>query len=258
MGRVAVGVVFGVGGVLVGSFLTVVVHRVPRGESLVTPASRCPACGAGVRPWDNLPVVSFILLGGRCRSCGARIPLRYPLTELASAGLFVASALAFAQAYVAAVVALFGAVLLALALIDLEHRILPNRIVYPSLVAFAVLVAVGDLAGMQMSVPGAAVGFLAYGGALLLVALVARGGMGMGDVKLAALIGLVVGSLGLERVAAAAGVAVVSGGAAALVALLRGASRKEAIPFGPFLAAGGLAGALAGGRRAAAYLRLVL
>jgi len=251
-------VAFGLVGLAIGSFLSVVVHRVPRGESIVRPRSRCPSCGTQLRARDNLPVVSYLLLRGRCRSCGARIPAIYPALELATAALFAAVAAAFDRPYVAGVMAAFLAVLLALSAIDARHRILPNRIVYPSIPAFALLVAAGALAGEGFDLRGAAVGFLGYGGGLLLVALVSPRGMGMGDVKLAALIGLVVGSLGAGRVLVAAGAGILLGGVAAVGALLAGRGRKQPIPFGPFLAAGAAAAVLAGDHLTRLYLDLVL
>jgi len=251
-------VAFGLVGLAIGSFLSVVVHRVPRRGSVVRPRSRCPSCGAQLRARDNLPVVSYVLLRGRCRSCRTRIPALYPFLELATAALFAGAAAAFDRPYEAAVMAAFLAVLLALSVIDARHRILPNRIVYPSITAFALLLAAGALAGEGFDLRGALVGFLGYGGGLLLVALVSPRGMGMGDVKLAALIGLVVGSLGAGRVLVAAGVGILLGGLAAIAALLSGRGRKQAIPFGPFLAAGAAAAVLAGERLARLYLDLVL
>lgn len=251
-------VAFGLVGLVVGSFLSVVVHRVPRRESIVRPRSRCPACGTQIRAVHNLPVVSYLLLRGRCRSCGTRIPALYPFLELATAALFVGAAAAFARPYVAAVMAVFLAVLLALSLIDLRHRILPNRIVYPAMPAFAALIVVGAVAGEGFDLRGALVGFLGYGGGLLLVAIVSPRGMGMGDVKLAALIGLVVGSLGAGRVIVAAGVGILLGGVGAAGALLAGRGRKQAIPFGPFLASGAAAAVLFGERLARLYLDVVL
>lgn len=250
-------VAFGLVGLAIGSFLSVVVHRVPRRESVVRPRSRCPSCGTQLRAADNVPVVSYLLLRGRCRSCGARISPAYPLLELATAGLFAAAAAAFDRPYVAAVMAAFLAVLVALAVIDARHRILPNRIVYPAVPGFAVLLVLGALLGEGFDLRGAAIGFLGYGGGLLLVALVSPRGMGMGDVKLAALIGLVVGSLGAELVLVAAGVGILLGGVAAVGALVAGRGRKQAIPFGPFLAAGAAAAVLAGDRLARLYLDLV-
>jgi leader peptidase (prepilin peptidase) / N-methyltransferase len=226
-------------GLAVGSFLTVVAYRVPRKESVVAPRSRCPSCGTMIRGRDNVPVISYLLLRGRCRSCGARISPRYALIELLTAGLFAAAAVRFPSIYTTAVLALFFAVLVAVTFIDVEHRIIPNRILYPSLVAFPVILALGVLTGEHVSLLRAGIGFLAYGGGLLVVAVVSPGGMGMGDVKLAALIGLVLGAFGLAYVAVAAAVAILAGGlgAVALLAFAH-ATRKHAVPFGPYLAAG--------------------
>jgi leader peptidase (prepilin peptidase)/N-methyltransferase len=252
--RLVVAVPFGL---VIGSFLTVVVARVPAGESVVAPRSRCPSCGAQILPRDNVPVLSWLLLRGRCRSCGVRISGRYPLIELATAGLFAAAAVRFENAWVLAAVALFLGLLLALSVIDLEHRILPNRIVYPSLIAFPVCFLVARLAGAPVDLGHAAIGFAAYGGGLLLVAVVSPKGMGMGDVKLAALIGLVVGAVHLPSVGVAAGLAILLGGVGAIVALAMGKGRKSAVPFGPFLAAGAVLALFWGPSLADAYLRTV-
>jgi leader peptidase (prepilin peptidase)/N-methyltransferase len=226
-------------GLAIGSFLTVVAHRVPRHESVAAPRSRCPSCGAMIQARDNVPVVSYLLLRGKCRSCGAIISPRYVLIESLTAGLFAAAAVRFPSVYATVVLALFFAVLLAVTVIDVEHRIIPNRILYPSLVAFPVILAVGALTGEKLSLLQGAIGFLAYGGGLFVVALISPGGMGMGDVKLAALIGLVLGAFGLSYVAVAAAAAILAGGlgAVALLAFAR-ATRKQAVPFGPYLAGG--------------------
>ncbi len=244
-------------GLVFGSFLTVAIHRLPRGESLISPRSRCPSCGIQIRSRDNVPVVSWIVLRGRCRACGARISPVYPLTELAVAGLFVAAALRFGDVWVAGMMAPFLGVMPAFALIDLRHRIIPNRLVYPSLVLFAAYLVVARLAGGGVDLARAGLGFLAFGGGLLLIALISPRGMGMGDVKLAGLIGFVLGSLGLRFVGVAAGSAILLGGVGGILALVAGAGRKQAIPFGPFLAAGALIAALFGAELASAYLRLV-
>jgi leader peptidase (prepilin peptidase) / N-methyltransferase len=249
-------VVFAVFGLLVGSFLTVVTHRIPRRETVVAGRSKCRSCGSTIRARDNVPLFSYLLLRGRCRACGARISPEYPLTELSTALLAAGASLRFHSLLVAAMVASFLAVLLALALIDTRHRMLPNRIVYPSAIAFGVLIAVGDMAGRGVDLATAAVGFAAFGGGLLLIALVSPRGMGMGDVKLAFLIGLVLGSLALSFVAVAAGVAVLAGGLGALAALAAGRSRKSAIPFGPYLALGATVAAFAGPQISHSYLRL--
>jgi leader peptidase (prepilin peptidase)/N-methyltransferase len=236
--------VFGVFGLVFGSFLSVVMYRVPRKESIVAPGSACPACGAPIRPRDNVPVVSYLLLRGRCRACGSRISPQYLMVELATGLLFAGTVLALHRTWVAAVVAPFLGVLFACAVIDARSRIVPNRIVYPSLVLFALAVAVLGIAGQRVSVATAGLALLAYGGSLFVIAFVMPAGMGMGDAKLAALIGLVLGGLGWRYVGVAVGLGILAGGIGAIVALARGAKRKDAIPFGPFLAAGAVAAAL--------------
>jgi leader peptidase (prepilin peptidase)/N-methyltransferase len=252
--RVALALPFGLA---FGSFLTVVIHRVPAGESVVRPRSRCPACGVQIRALDNVPVVSWVLLRGRCRACGVRIPAVYPLTELATGALFVGVALRHPDPWRAVLLAPFVGVLLALAVIDARTKKLPNRIVYPTLATSAVYLAVAALAGAPVDLLGAGIGFLAYGGGLLVVALVSPKGMGMGDVKLAALIGLVLGALGLRYVAVAAGLGILLGGVGAVAALLAGASRKQAVPFGPFLAAGAVLAVFVAPQAARIYLDLL-
>jgi len=240
-------------GLAVGSFLTVVIHRVPRRESIVAPRSACPACGGQIEARDNIPVVSFLLLGGRCRRCRAPISAEYPAVEALTAGLFLGAALVFGDVWVAALVALFLAVVEAAAAIDLHHRIIPNRILYPSLTAFGIAISALWAVGRRVSLTGAVLGLLAYGGGLLLVAVVSRSGMGMGDVKLAGLVGLVMGALGWKYVGVAVAVGVLAGGLAAVAALLRGARRKDVLPFGPAIALGALLSALFAPHLAAWY-----
>jgi leader peptidase (prepilin peptidase)/N-methyltransferase len=244
-------------GLVIGSFLTVVIQRIPAGESIVRPRSRCPSCGTPITSRDNVPVVSWLVLRGRCRSCGVRIPVRYPLIELATAGLFAAAAVRYDDVWLLIAAAAFLGLLLALSLIDIEHKILPNRIVYPSLIAFPVYLVVARLAGAPIGLVDAAIGFLAYGSGLLLVAIISPTGMGMGDVKLAALIGLVIGAIDLPSVPVAAGLAILLGGIGAVTALAMGKGRKSAVPFGPFLAAGAALALFWGPAIADAYLRSV-
>jgi leader peptidase (prepilin peptidase)/N-methyltransferase len=225
-------------GLVFGSFLTVAIHRIPRGESVISPRSRCDSCGTQIRARDNVPVLSWMLLRGRCRACGARIPAVYPLIELATGGLFVATALRHPDPWRAGLLAPFLGILLGLSVIDARTKRLPNRIVHPSLLVAATYLGLASVAGGPLDPRRGAIGLLAYGGGLLLIALVSPRGMGMGDVKLAALIGLVLGALGLRYVAVAAGLGILLGGVGAIVALLSGASRKQALPFGPFLAGG--------------------
>jgi leader peptidase (prepilin peptidase) / N-methyltransferase len=244
-------------GLIIGSFLTVLVTRVPAGESIVAPRSRCPSCGTPITARDNVPVVSWLLLRGRCRSCGVRIPTRYPVTEIVTAVLFAAAAIRYEDAWLLIAVSVFLGILLALSLIDLEHKILPNRIVYPALIGFPAFLVVARLAGAPVDLVHAAIGFVAYGGVMLLVAIISPAGMGMGDVKLAALIGLVVGAIDLPSVAVAGGLAIILGGIGAVAALAMGKGRKAAVPFGPFLAAGAALALFWGPAIADAYVRSV-
>ncbi|MEX0990017.1 MAG: prepilin peptidase [Actinomycetota bacterium] len=251
-------IIFGLFGLPIGSFLTVVVHRVPNRESVVAPRSRCPSCGAELRNVDNIPVVSWLLLRGRCRSCGARISVVYPIVELGTAGLFVAAALVFDDLWVAVMMALFLALMPPIAVIDIRHRIIPNLITYPALIVFPVYLVIARLFGAPVDLARAGFGLAIYGGALLLIAVVVPRGMGMGDVKLVALIGLVLGSLGLRYVGVAAGVGILLGGIGSIVALLIGLGRKQAIPFGPYLAAGAMIAAFFAEPISRAYLDLTL
>jgi leader peptidase (prepilin peptidase) / N-methyltransferase len=245
-------------GLIFGSFLTVVVYRVPRGESVVSPRSRCPRCGAEIRALENIPVISYLALRGRCRHCGAPVSLEYPLTEAATGALFAGAAAVYEELYLAVLVALFLGVMLAVALVDARWRIVPNAIAYPSLVIGLAAVVVGHLVGVGLDAVSGMIGLAAYAGPLLLVALAVPHGMGMGDVKLAALIGLILGSLGLSYVAVAAGVGILMGGVGALLALLLFRyGRKQQIPFGPFLAGGAAVAALAGPQIADLYLSLL-
>jgi leader peptidase (prepilin peptidase)/N-methyltransferase len=247
--------VFGLVGLAFGSFLTVITHRVPKGESPLAPRSRCPSCGTQLRNIDNVPLLSWVVLRGRCRACGARISAVYPLTELVTGGLFVGAALEFDSIWAAAMMAPFLGLMVGLSIIDIRHRIIPNRIVYTSLVAFGAYIVVVALAGGGLDAARAAIGMLAYGGVLLVVAIVSPSGMGMGDVKLAGFIGLVLGSVGLRYVTVAAAAGILLGGVGAIVALIAGASRKQAIPFGPFLAAGALVAAFLAPQISSVYLR---
>lgn len=249
---------FGISGLLLGSFLTVVIHRVPRGEGIARGRSRCPGCGREIGAVDNIPVFSWLLLRGRCRHCEMRISPVYPLIEAGTAGLFVAAASVFERLHLAIGVAAFLAMMLAIAVIDARHRIVPNRLVYPALVTFAFAIAVGHVLDGGVDIFTGLIGMVAYSSPLLLVALVVPGGMGMGDVKLTALIGLVLGALGLSYVAVAAGIGVLSGGLGALGAMvvLR-CGRKQQMPFGPFLAAGAAVALVAGPAISRGYLSLV-
>jgi leader peptidase (prepilin peptidase)/N-methyltransferase len=244
-------------GLVVGSFMTVVAARVPAGGSIVSPRSQCPACGTPIRNRDNVPVLGWVLLHGRCRACGARISIRYPILELVTAVLVAVPFGIYDSIWVAVAVAALLALMPAIAAIDIEHRIIPNRVMYPALIAFPLYLIVARIAGAPIDLARMAIGFLIYGGGLLIVAFLSNG-MGMGDVKLAALIGLTLGSLGLRYVGVAAGAAILLGGVGAVVALAAGRDRRAAIPFGPYLAAGAAVAAFWGQPIAAWYLRTFL
>jgi leader peptidase (prepilin peptidase)/N-methyltransferase len=230
----------GIVGAVVGSFLNVVIHRLPLGESLVHPRSRCPACGRQIAGYDNVPILSWLALRGRCRHCGEPISPRYPVVELLTALAFAAVVLVRGFDEDLILELPFVAALIALAGIDLDHKLLPNKIVYPlaayGLIATA-LVERDDLVEHVIAGAGAF--------AFLLAAVIAYPrGMGMGDVKLAGAMGLYLGA----SVIPALLVAFLSGSVAGIVILARegAAARKKAIPFGVFLALGGIVGVLAG------------
>jgi leader peptidase (prepilin peptidase)/N-methyltransferase len=218
----------------------VVIHRVPRRESLVRPRSRCPECGTPIAPYDNVPVLSWLLLRGRCRRCGAPISPRYPLVELVTALAFAAVVLARGFDDDLVLELPFVATLIALAGIDYDHKLLPNRIVYPLAAYGVIATALVDRDDLVEHVAAGAGAFI-----FLLVAVIAYPrGMGMGDVKLAGAMGLCLG----VSVIPALLVAFLTGSVVGLAIIARegAAGRKKAIPFGVFLALGGIVGVLAG------------
>lgn len=245
----AAAVFAGVMGAIVGSFLNVVAYRLPRGESVARPASRCPGCGTPIRPWDNIPVLSWLLLRGRCRACGEPISPRYPIVE-AGTGLLCALVVVDRgvewDALLGIALVLF---LVPIVLIDLDVQLIPNKLtISGSLVAIALLAVFspGDLVEHLIAAAAA-------GGFLLVAAVVYPAGMGMGDVKLAAMMGLYLGS----AVAPAMFVALIAGtvvGAAIIARVGAREGRKRGIPFGPYLALGAIVALFAGDPLVDAYL----
>lgn len=236
-------------GLAVGSFATAVAHRVPRGISVSFARSECPACGAQIAAYDNVPVFSWLLLRGRARCCGARISPRYPLTELAVGLLFAATVLVYRHdAAEAAIGLVFITVLAVVTLTDLEQRIIPNKVLIAGAVLCLAIALLTDPAG----VPERLIAAAAAGGIFFLVALAYPAGMGLGDVKLAATMGLFLG----RAVGPAILVALLVGSLVgfALIARHGSQARKMAIPFGPFLALGGIVGLLAGDQLIDLYL----
>ncbi len=246
----------GLVGLVVGSYLNVLVHRLPLGQSTVLPRSRCPACGAAIRARDNVPVLSWLLLRGRCRDCGAAISARYPLVELLAGAAFAGCALRFGFGLAALGAAVLVALLIALAAIDIDHFLLPDKLTLPGIVLGL---------GAQFVVPGGAPlaglrGALVGAGVLLLIAglwEVARGveGMGLGDVKMLAMIGAFLGAGG----ALVALVFATFAGSVVGLAMVarRGGGLQTQLPFGVFLSAGGLVALFAGPQLIGAWLGLV-
>lgn len=240
-------VAVGAYGLILGSFLNVVIHRLPREMSLLRPRSHCPSCGVTVPWFDNVPVLAYLLLFGRCRRCRARIPARYPLVELASAGVLLAVYHQFGFSVAGLHAAVLVMLLLPLAVIDLEHHLLPDWLTIPGLAAGLT----GSLAG-GLTAPADAIAGALLGAALPYAVIVAyrwwRGveGMGLGDVKLLAMIGAFLGWRGTLLTLALGATA---GAAVGITLVLSGRGRGDTeLPFGTFLAIGALVSLFWGGR----------
>ena len=260
-------------GLLIGSFLNVVVYRVPAGISIARPASACPSCSTPIRRRDNVPVVSWLALGGKCRDCRTSISARYPIVELATGLFFVLVAARLwplvgvpteALPLVARLLSLvaflwLAGVSVALAVIDLEHHRLPDAIVLPSYAVGGVLLAASSiLVGDWPALVRAAIGLASLFAFYLIAALSYPGGMGFGDVKLAGVLGLYLAWLGWGEFAVGAFAAFLLGGLFAVVLLAtRRVERTGGIPFGPWMLAGAWVGVFAGGTVATAYLTLL-
>jgi leader peptidase (prepilin peptidase)/N-methyltransferase len=239
-------------GLLIGSFLNVVAYRLPRGESLVRPRSRCTSCGEEVRPYDNVPVLSWLFLRGRCRHCGEGISARYPAVEAVTALVFAAVVLVRGADLGLLLDLPFAAMLIAVASIDLEHRIVPNKILLPLAVWGVGAAAVVRPDALPESLIAGAAAFTA----LLLAALAHPGGMGMGDVKLAGVMGLYLGASVIPALLLAFLLGSLVG--VAIIARHGAAGRKRGVPFAPFMAVGALVGLLAGPELIDLYTRTFL
>jgi len=259
-------------GLAVGSFLNVVIYRVPLRRSIAHPPSACPHCGHGIAWYDNIPVVSWLALRAKCRNCGAPISARYPLVELGTGLSFVAVGLVFLPDVVgsstlapllAALLALvaflcLAAISIALAMIDLDTQTLPNRLVFPSYIVGAILlggsaVLSGSYGALIVAAIGCAASFALY----FLMALVYPGGMGFGDVKLAGVLGLFLGWLGWGELAVGSFAPFALGGLFAIALLIiKRAGRKSRIPFGPWMLIGAWVGIFVGRDLSGWYLGL--
>ncbi|HVW79669.1 MAG TPA: prepilin peptidase [Mycobacteriales bacterium] len=242
-------------GLIIGSFLNVVIWRVPRGESVVLPASHCPSCDAPIAPRDNVPVISWLLLRGRCRHCEAPIAVRYPAVELATALLFVGFGIRFgAHADLPAFLYL-AAIGMALALIDLDHQRLPDVLTLPSYpVGLALLGIAAAVDGTGDGYLRALVGMVALFAFYGVVWFIYPAGMGLGDVKLSGVLGLYLAWLGWGPLVVGAFAAFAVGAVVSVgIVLFRGGGRKTKVPFGPFMLIGVLIGIYAGHPIAHAY-----
>ena len=234
-------VVAGIFGAIIGSFLNVVAYRLPRKESLMSPPSACPSCGTPIKPYDNVPVLGWLWLRGRCRACGASISVRYPLVELGTGLLWAACVLRFGFDSDVVLPIVFVTLLVPITLIDLDHHIIPNVLSGIGAVAAIALVLIFD----SDSIVEHLIAAVAAGGFFLLAAIVYPAGMGMGDVKLAAVMGLFLGRAVAPAIFAALIAGTVVGGLVmARFGMQEG--RKKGIPFGPWLAFGSLVGLFVG------------
>jgi len=227
-----------VAGAFIGSLVTVIAHRVPRGEGFVTGRSRCPGCGHQIAAYDNVPIVSWLALRGRCRNCGEPISARYPLTEAGLGALWAGTVIAVGTDDTGELVLglVLCAILVAITLTDLELRIIPNAFVLAGAVAGLAIVLGFELGDLDER----AIAVAAAGGAFLLIALAYPRGMGMGDAKLVAMMGIYLG----RSIAPAVLVGLLAGSIVGVAMIARHGpeARKQAVPFGPFLALGGVVG----------------
>ncbi|GIF19129.1 leader peptidase (prepilin peptidase)/N-methyltransferase [Actinoplanes tereljensis] len=246
-------------GLAIGSFLNVVIHRVPRNESLVRPGSHCPHCGHAIRARHNVPVFGWLLLRGRCADCSAPISMRYPLVEAGTAALFVAVAAKFGWSWELPAYLYLAAISIALAAIDIDLMRLPDRIVLPSYAVAPLLLLPAVIAehSWDAAIRGLIAAVLLYAGYWILAVL--PKGMGGGDVKLAPLLGLYLGWLGWSSVVVGAFAGFLLGGVAgALLMAAKLATRKSRIPFGPYMLAGAFLAVFAAAPIADWYANLIL
>jgi leader peptidase (prepilin peptidase)/N-methyltransferase len=246
-------------GLAVGSFLNVVIHRVPRGESVIRPGSHCPQCQVALRPWHNVPVLSWLVLRGRCAHCRQPITARYPLVELATSVLFVAVAARFGLTPALPAFLYLTAIAVALALIDVDVKRLPNAIVLPSYLVGAVLLVPAVLAHADWWAAGRGLIAMAVLWTFYFaLAFVYPGGMGFGDVKLAGLLGLYLGWLGWSAVWIGTFTGFLLGALAGVVLLAaRRAGRRTTIAFGPYMLAGALLAVFVANPVASWYMALL-
>lgn len=238
-------------GLIIGSFCNVVIYRLPQGKSIIRPGSHCRSCAAPIRPWDNIPVVSYILLRGSCRICKESISLRYPVIELVSGVLYVLLWFEFGLSTTFAVYAALTSTLVTVGLIDYDHKIIPNIITLPGMVIGLAL----STWALPITLVDSLLGFLLGGGLFYLIAFLTKGGMGGGDIKLIAMVGCFLGWQGaLFTIFSGA----LLGSLVGITLMLLGRKgRKDKVPFGPFLSCGAILFILAGKDLINWYLNLL-
>ncbi|HMK60147.1 MAG TPA: prepilin peptidase [Dissulfurispiraceae bacterium] len=234
--------VFLVLGLVIGSFLNVCIYRIPRELSIVTPASSCPNCKTPIKPWDNIPVISYILLAGKCRKCGQKIALRYPSVELLNGLLYAAAAYQFGLGWHLPLICALISSMIVITFIDLDFQIIPDVITLPGmligLAASYFIMPDPFSRHTLLSFTTSIIGLLAGGVTFYLIALLSRGGMGGGDVKMMAMLGSFVGWKGVFLTTL---IGSLSGSLVGIALMIfKGKGRKTKIPFGPFLALGSL------------------
>ncbi len=229
-------------GAFVGSFLNVCIYRVPRNLSIVSPSSRCPSCNTPIRPADNIPLLSYFLLGGKCRICKTAISIRYPVVESLNAALFVLVAYRFGFEWHTIIYCIFCSALVVITYIDLDFQIIPDAITLPGIVvgltAGALLMPDPFMRDSMLGFKSSAIGLLAGGGIFYAIAVLSKGGMGGGDIKMMAMVGAL---MGWKSVLLTIFLGSLSGAAFGIYLMItQGKGRKTKIPFGPFLSAGAL------------------
>ena len=241
-------VICGLFGLLIGSFLNVVIWRVPRGESIVSPGSHCPGCDAELSPLENIPVLAWLALRGRCRHCHTHISVRYPLVELANAGLWVGVAQRFGQSWELPAFLALAAGLVALSMIDLDHFLLPNRVLYPTgFLVGALLLLPAAFDGEWSAYLRAALGGIAAFAVFFLIHVISPRGMGFGDVRLSFVLGVALGWLSWGHIFLGLFIGFLLGAVVGMFLIAtRLRTRKQPVPFGPFMAAGALIAVFAG------------
>jgi leader peptidase (prepilin peptidase)/N-methyltransferase len=235
-------IIFFIFGSAIGSFLNVCIYRLPRNLSIISPSSRCPSCNIPIKPYDNIPILSYIFLGGRCRVCKAGISFRYPLVESLNALLYVLVLWRFGFGLQAIVYSIFCSALIVITFIDLDFQIIPDRITLPGiligLITGSFLMPDPFMRHSLLGIKSSIIGFLVGGGLFYAIAVLSRGGMGGGDIKMMAMVGSL---MGWKSVLLTTFLGSLSGAVLGIFLMIaKGKGRKTKIPFGPFLALGTL------------------